>query len=238
MRIQHVPVTDGTRLAVAIGGDAPAAATVLQLSGGPGCVNYLAGVVADPASVPDARVVSPDPRGVGGSGGGPHDTAQALADLEDLRRALGVESWSVAGHSYGADLALAYALEHPNAVRRVVAACGTGVQNDRDWSATYHARRDSVFTAEVEYEPAVHHSLLTDWRRWIKAPDLLARLGSLPVPVTFVLAEQDVRPSWPVEQLAQLVPGAVLDVAAGVGHDFWYTHPEAWKAYLTKVAGA
>lgn len=38
-----------------------------------------------------------------------------LADLEAIREDYGIERWIVAGHSSGADLALAYALHYPNA---------------------------------------------------------------------------------------------------------------------------
>ena len=57
-------------------------------------------------------------RGAGRSGGGPHDMAQAVADLETVRRALGIDAWLVLGHSWGSDLAVRYALEHPALVPR------------------------------------------------------------------------------------------------------------------------
>lgn len=60
---------------------------VVVLSGGPGCVHHLADEAIAPAGV---RSWFPDPRGVGRYGGGPHDMAKAVADLEDVRRALGV----------------------------------------------------------------------------------------------------------------------------------------------------
>jgi proline iminopeptidase len=94
---------------------------VVVLSGGPGYVHYLAREDLAPAG---ARSSFPDPRGVGRSGGGPHDMARAVADLEDIRQALGLDRWVVLGHSWGADLAVRYALGHAGRVAAVVAVAG------------------------------------------------------------------------------------------------------------------
>ncbi|QTH36821.1 alpha/beta fold hydrolase [Yimella sp. cx-51] len=88
-----VAADDGVSLHVAVCGQG---ADVLVLSGGPGCVHYL----ADESFAPTGfRCWFPDPRGVSRSGGGPHDMATAVADLEAIRRVTGVESWIVLGHS-------------------------------------------------------------------------------------------------------------------------------------------
>ena len=113
------------------------APSVLLLSGGPGRVNYL----PDGSPSGSVRTIAADPRGVGASGGGPHDLGRAFADLEEIRSHLGIDRWAIVGHSWGVDLAMADAVEYPSAANGVVAACGTGVQNDRDWSAAYHAAR-------------------------------------------------------------------------------------------------
>jgi pimeloyl-ACP methyl ester carboxylesterase len=47
-------------------------------------------------------------------------TADTVADLDDLRRALGVPRWTVDGVSYGTFVAERYALTHPGRVSRVV----------------------------------------------------------------------------------------------------------------------
>nr|WP_276205579.1 alpha/beta fold hydrolase [Streptomyces showdoensis] len=49
-----------------------------------------------------------------------YTTADTVADLEDLRRALGVPDWTVDGVSYGTFTAARYALTHPGRVRRLV----------------------------------------------------------------------------------------------------------------------
>jgi pimeloyl-ACP methyl ester carboxylesterase len=49
-----------------------------------------------------------------------HTTADTVADLEDLRRAVGAPKWTINGISYGTFVAERYALTHPNRVDRLV----------------------------------------------------------------------------------------------------------------------
>ena len=70
------------------------------------------------------RIVLFDQRGSGRST--PHGeladntTPQLIADMEALRRALGIETWLVFGGSWGSTLALAYAEAHPEHCRGLV----------------------------------------------------------------------------------------------------------------------
>jgi proline iminopeptidase len=69
-------------------------------------------------------VVYFDPRGIGRSGRSPDPSLYTLdeyvEDLEALRRHLGLEALSLAGHSYGGSVALKYALAHPERVDRLL----------------------------------------------------------------------------------------------------------------------
>ncbi|MCU1498949.1 MAG: hypothetical protein JWM47_2902 [Acidimicrobiales bacterium] len=49
-----------------------------------------------------------------------YDTPASVEDLETMRRAMGVDTWHVAGRSYGTRLGLAYARAHPEAVRSLL----------------------------------------------------------------------------------------------------------------------
>lgn len=93
MHSRSVTADDGVQLHVAVCGSGP---DVVVLSGGPGCVHYLADESLAPVGY---RSWFPDPRGVSRSGGGPHDMAQAIDDLEAIRRSLDIERWIVLGHS-------------------------------------------------------------------------------------------------------------------------------------------
>ncbi len=96
----------------------PRGRAVLFLHGGPGAG---AGAVHRRFFDPDTwRVVIFDQRGAGRSrplGSLAHNTTQDLvADIETLRRHLGVDRWILFGGSWGSTLALAYAQAHPDRV--------------------------------------------------------------------------------------------------------------------------
>ena len=89
-----------------------------MLHGGPGSgASPLLWRFFDPAQW---HLVVPDQRGAGGSTPAgctsANTTAHLLADLRQLRQALGIGRWTVAGGSWGATLALAHALDAPDAV--------------------------------------------------------------------------------------------------------------------------
>ncbi|WP_457334498.1 alpha/beta fold hydrolase [Rhizobacter sp. P5_C2] len=96
----------------------PQGIAVVVLHGGPGSGSSpLLRRFFDPGRF---RIVSPDQRGAGRSRprGSIVDntTAHLIADLETVRETLGIDRWLVVGGSWGATLALAYAMEHPSAV--------------------------------------------------------------------------------------------------------------------------
>ncbi|MDO6461260.1 prolyl aminopeptidase [Granulosicoccaceae sp. 1_MG-2023] len=70
------------------------------------------------------RIVLFDQRGCGQSR--PHaeltdnTTAHLVADMEQIRAALGIDKWVVAGGSWGSTLALAYAVAHPQQVSGLI----------------------------------------------------------------------------------------------------------------------
>jgi proline iminopeptidase len=92
------------------------AALVLHGGPGSGCSPLLRRFF-DPARY---RIVCFDQRGAGESRPRGHvadnTTAHVLADVRRVREALGIERWLVVGGSWGATLALAHALDDPQAV--------------------------------------------------------------------------------------------------------------------------
>lgn len=115
---------------------------LVLISGGPGCYNYLEPVAA---LINDAvHTICFDPRGCGRSSlTPPYDLETAITDLDSLRKILGIEEWVVLGHSWGADVALAYALTYPTCTRGIIYLCGRGLQNDNDWKDAYRRGRDA-----------------------------------------------------------------------------------------------
>ena len=224
--------SDGVQLwTVAQGNSIP----IVLCNGGPGCCDYLAPVAAMLDGI--AQVIRFEARGCGRSDAmPPYTVATCLADLEAIRRHYGVERWIVGGHSAGADLALAYALEYPEKVLGVICISGGRVHNDREWHRIYSERRDQglEILPAFDYPPnlEVNAEVNRSWKQYIQRPSLLRELAHLERPALFVYGECDIRPSWPIEQVAQLLPNADFHLIAGADHHCWVTHPEELRAAL------
>ena len=85
-------------------------------------------------------------------------TTHLLADIEALRRHLGVESWTVLGFSWGTTLGLAYAQAHPGRVDRLVLGLVTNTsRREVEWVTEGVAR---IFPQQWErFAAAVPDSL-------------------------------------------------------------------------------
>ncbi len=132
----HVDVGDGHQLWVDVAG-AEGGLPAVFLHGGPGG-GFQPGNMAlfDPARY---RTVFFDQRGAGRStprgGLRANTTAHLIADMERLRVHFGIEKWLVVGGSWGATLALAYALAHPDRVSGLVLrAVFLGTRAELDWA--------------------------------------------------------------------------------------------------------
>jgi pimeloyl-ACP methyl ester carboxylesterase len=113
-------VVNGARLHVEVYGPEDALALVV-LHGGPGvgdCRDHVRdlGALAD-----EYRLVFYDARGSGRSEDVPPYThEQWVADLDELTRQLGIETFALLGHSYGGIVAQEYALTHPDRLRALI----------------------------------------------------------------------------------------------------------------------
>lgn len=100
----------------------PQGKPAIVLHGGPGSgTSALQRQGHDPARY---RIITFDQRGCGQSspfaGLEANTTWDLVADMETLRRHLGIECWQVVGGSWGSTLALAYAITHPERVSELV----------------------------------------------------------------------------------------------------------------------
>ncbi len=121
IRVEHLDVGQGHRVALATAGD-PRLPAVVIIHGGPGSGSRLRRpLLFDPAQ---HRLVWVDQRGCARSrprGATRRNTTPLLVrDLEQVRRHLGLQRWSVYGGSWGAALALAYAGSHPQRVQALL----------------------------------------------------------------------------------------------------------------------
>ena len=113
---------------------------VVLCHGGPGIYDYLEPVAA---MIDDVGTVHRyDQRGCGRSQDlGPYDVATFVDDLDALRAYWGYEAWTIIGHSWGATLALLYAIEFPERTARLVYMSGTGI--DPAWHQAYRRNREA-----------------------------------------------------------------------------------------------
>ena len=132
---QMMDVGDGHHIYVEQCGH-PAGRPVIVLHGGPGggCSPAMRRYF-DPAHY---RIILFDQRGCGRSR--PHASVEAnttwhlVADIERIRKALGIESWIVFGGSWGATLALVYAQGHPDrAAHLVLRGVFLATRAELDW---------------------------------------------------------------------------------------------------------
>ena len=198
-----------------------------MFNGGPGCDDYL-GPVAE--MIDDlCRVIRFEPRGCGRSDwDGSYDIDTLLADADAVRRAYGAERCIVAGHSFGPSAALAYALRYPSRVVGLIGIAGGNVLNDRTWSEAHRKRLEEVgedlgglvFTAD----PEVNARGNQDWREYVKRPSLFRGIADMDIPAVFINGGMDIRPNWPTEQLASLIPKGRYVEIPGAAHIIWLTH--------------
>ena len=106
--------------------------------GGPGGYDYLSPIADTVSDL--CQVVRYDQRGSGRSQPvGPYNVSTFVDDLEGLRKHFNFERWIVGGHSWGAGLALAYAVRFPAQTVAVLHIAGTGI--DPRWHDEYRENR-------------------------------------------------------------------------------------------------
>ena len=119
--------------------------------GGPGGYDYLAPIANMTSDL--CQVIRYDQRGSGRSQPvGPYDVSTFVDDLDGLRKYFNFERWIVGGHSWGAGLALAYAVRFPTRTIAVLHIAGTGI--DDRWHEAYRQNRLNALreSEREEYE--------------------------------------------------------------------------------------
>ena len=231
-------IAGDTRLWVSVEGTG---VPVLLISGGPGCCDYLQPVAELLRG--HARTIRFDARGCGRSSPVSEYSVEAsLTDLESIRESIGAEQWIVAGHSAGADLTLAYAMQFPDRLHGFVCVSGGRVVDDRSWHAAYASARDAGREPDLDYayppNMEANRALNASWKAYCRRPSLWRDLARIQTPALFIYGAQDIRPSWPVEQVAALVPHAELLMLETAAHNLWLTHPaelgEALRNFVSR----
>jgi len=247
-----VTADDGCRLWTAAAGDGP---PLVLCHGGPGLWDYFEDLAALLGGL-GRRIVRWDQRGCGRSERrGPYTVARFVADLDAVR---GNERVSLLGHSWGARLALRYALDHPDRVDRLLYVAGTGIDPEQPWRPAYHRavaerlpgpapadERDAAVrqwaTDFVDPNTARRHAerMATPWlginwdcARALNAErdhDMESRCRRLAVPVLIVDGDRDTRPRWAVDSLAAALPDVRRVTLTGAGHLPWVEDPDGFR---------
>lgn len=163
-----IVAVDGVELHVRDAGDGPA---IVLLHPGPG----PDGAIFLPWLAPLAethRVVIVDLPDHGGSGASPpgrRSLSGYAAAVRGLADALGLESYTLLGHSFGSFVALTHAVEHPGHAARIVASCGAASERAFDdleaRLRAFTAGRPEVWAAfEAEEEATSEAELRAAWR--------------------------------------------------------------------------
>ncbi|MER5636286.1 alpha/beta hydrolase [Kitasatospora sp. NPDC002227] len=162
----EVVADDGVRLWADRAGDGE---PVVFCHGGPGLWDTLDDVAE--LLVDGFAVYRWDQRGAGRSQRcGPYSVERSLADLDAVLSHFGLARTTLLGHSWGAQLALEYALRFPERVSGVVYVSGTGIEPRATWREEHERRirerlgdrlgrwaqlKDSERTAEEDRELCV-----------------------------------------------------------------------------------
>ncbi len=173
---------DGHRIRFEQSGN-PQGIPALSLHGGPGSgAGARLRTFFDPAHY---RIVLFDQRGCGGSkplGHTEHNTlAHLVADIETLRRHLGIARWLVCGGSWGACLALSYASAHRDTcLALLLRSVFLGTREEIDWF--FHGARrvrPAAWEAFVAPAPADRRSdLLAYYAEAVNDPDPTSALAA------------------------------------------------------------
>jgi proline iminopeptidase len=211
---------------------------LILCSGGPGCDDYLAPVSAMIEDI--CQVVRFEPRGCGRSDRDKrYDITTTIDDVEFVRQSYGFDKAIIAGHSAGVDTALAYAIRYPAHAMGIIGLAGGRVVNDREWSSIYHEnlekRGEDTGGLVFEADPDVNKIGNATWRQYIHRPTLLRELASIEAPTIFIFAGNDIRPSWPTQQLAHLLPHAQYIEIPAATHHIWRSHPAALQSHLREA---
>jgi proline iminopeptidase len=218
---------------------------IVCVSGGPGYPNYLLPVAL--MMEKGYKVILFDFRGCGRSEEvkkmkeSKKNTQNCLytyemcfADIETVREFYQIKKWIMIGHSFGANMSLAYTTAYPDRVMGLVCLSGGHFSNDINRCEEIHQKRHTERTPKFDYSmnPTVNTEVNRSWADFTQSPTLLKNISLIPQPVIFLYGSNDIRSSWPIEQIANLVRDSHFIMIQGADHYPWMTHADIIKEYI------
>lgn len=201
------------------------------------------------------RVIRYDKRGHGLSETppGPWSIADFADDLTGLLRHLHVDRVSVCGLSVGGMIAQELALRDPGRIHRLI-LCDTAhrIGTDAMWNERIETVRNSGLTGIADavlerwFAPGYRNREVELWNLWrtmlvqtpaegyaatcgaIRDADYTSRLAELALPVLCICGKQDqATPPELMEEMASLLPNAILNLIRDAGHLPCIERPDA-----------
>jgi len=215
---------------------------IVCVSGGPGYPNYLLPVAL--MIEKGYKVILFDFRGCGrseevkkvkeskkNSQSCLYTYEMCFADIETVREFYQIKKWIMIGHSFGANMSLAYTTAYSDRVMGLVCLSGGHFSNDINRCEEIHQKRHTERTPKFDYSmnPTVNTEVNRSWADFTQSSMLLKNISSIPQPVIFLYGSNDIRSSWPIEQIANLVKDSHFIMIQGADHYPWMTHAETIK---------
>lgn len=239
---------DGTELAYQIGGHGP---TMICVSGNPG---HSSAYLGDLGGLDLVRtLVRLDNRGTGESAV-PDDPAtyrvdRLVADVEALRRHLGLDTINLLGHGAGANITALYAAAYPDRLASLTSVAGllrvAGFDSDPIESGPTESGPGEIgliesgpgegtASADGGVAPPARDGFWAGYQ-----PDPLRvrqQLANVTAPVLVIVGERDVSPTPAVSaDIASLFSKSSLVTIPGAGHVPWRDNPDGFVAALGTV---
>jgi pimeloyl-ACP methyl ester carboxylesterase len=184
-----------------------------------------------------------------------HTFQQYADDLQQLVEALGLERFTLVGHSMGGQIALQYALDHQDRLKAMVlvdpvAASGNKIDPGIvEWCKTVQGQpegqrvivqgaiptpiasglMDQLVADAAAWGPAIYNETLAEMARF----NVAGRLGEIKVPTLVTWADKDTSVPFPsIAEIYSGIPGCGLEVWHGVGHSGPIEAPDRFAALL------
>ena len=177
------------------------------------------------------RVIALDTRGHGQSprGNAPFTIGQFARDLRDFMDAQGIERASLLGFSDGGNIALAFALDHPERVDRLILNGAnldpSGVKRSVQIPIVLGYGLTAVL-ARFSPEAARRAELL---RLMVREPHIRpSELGRITAPTLVIAGTHDMIREKHTRLIARSLPNALLEIIPG-DHFVARTHPEDFR---------
>jgi proline iminopeptidase len=77
--------------------------------------------------------------------------------------------------------------------------------------------------------PVVNTEVNRSWADFTQSSMLLKNIAAITQPVIFLYGSNDIRSSWPIEQIANLVKDSHFIMIQGADHYPWMTHADTIK---------